>query len=135
MKDLLFDEENKRYVISNDKEQLFITHREFLEEGWYHENPGLVFNELVPEKVISNIVYKLYKNKPEIFRTLKYIIKYNYQGNSKISVFDNWYDAAKSYNKMKSNGIYDDMSANFSVDESILEAVQYNEQIKNNLKE
>lgn len=134
MKDLLFDEEKKRYVIQVKDNQYFITERDFLEQGWFNECPGLCFNDLVPSKIIIDILFKLYKEKKELFRTLKYIIKYNYQGDNKISVFDNWYDAAKTFNKMKSNGIYTDMTANFSINEDILKAVQYNEELEKNIK-
>ena len=134
MKDLLYDEEKKRYVIQVKDSQYFITERDFLEKGWFNECPGLCFNDLVPNKIIIDILLKLYKEKKELFRTLKYIIEYNYQGDNKISVFDNWYDAAKTFNKMKSNGIYTDMKANFSINEDILKAVQYNEELEKNIK-
>ena len=48
--------------------------------------------------------------------------------------FDNWYDAISNYNKLQKLDMYNNITANFKVNNLLLEAIDYNQQLIKNVK-
>ena len=77
----------------------------------------------------------MFLEKPDDFTRLNYIIRYTYDYRERFKAFDNWYEAVVSYiNLKKLRSMYTNIKTNFPVNTLIVEAVKYNEELENKIK-
>jgi hypothetical protein len=65
---------------------------------------------------------------------MKYIITYNFNDCKKNKSFNNWYEAMKAYCQISSSILYSNIKTNLKINNQILQAVEYNMQLEQNLK-
>lgn len=133
---MILDKEKNRYIITDGESQYYI-YTSVLARHWYEE-AGYPLND-APKHLVYKFIKHLFNKSNHLFIGLKYIIQYTYKKDRKHSAYNNYYDALRVYHKMVQHGIYEEITTNFDIDESIIKsfdmygAYKYNELLKNNV--
>lgn len=126
----IYDKEEKRYIVFSQGKQYFILKSKL--EDYVEDRLGS--NVVFTKSAENYFLNETFKYKNELFEEVIYIISYTYKDNFKYLLFNTWYEAASKYNNLKKLGLYDKISANFNINNLILEAVEYNNNLEKNIK-
>jgi len=131
----VYDDEQDRYIVFHKGIQYAISNKELSNyvksKCLNSQDANVTYSKILKEHFLQ----EMFLEKPNDFIRLNYIIRYNYNYKEDFKAFDTWYEAIVAYtNLIKLKSVYTNIRTNFPIDNLIVEAVKYNEELENKIK-
>jgi hypothetical protein len=125
----IYDKSETRYIVFSQGKQYFIS--DYKLKDYIEDRIGVI---TLTNGVINYFLNEMFEYQNDKFEEIIYIISYTYNDEFKYLLFNTWYEAVSKYNYLTKLGLYDKISTNFKIDEAILKAVDYNNELEKNIK-